>query len=691
MNRRTLFYQFAPGILIVTSLFSHSAPAQDQEKRGMTIVDLLEVPALTDPRLSPDGSQVLYVLSTADWKANRRVSHIWRVQADGTDPIQLTNGETGEESPRWSPDGKWIGFIAKRGEKTEDDEHPGQIYLIRNSGGEGFALSQHETSVSDIQWSPDGKWIYFLAKDPKTAEEKQRERAKDDVIDFDEDYKQDHLWRISVENHEEARITEGDFSVLGYKISRDGTMVAHHRAPTPLFDDSDEGEVWVMSNDGREPRQLTDNSVVERGAEVSPDNTTVLFTSDSNESFESYYNDKIFLVPSAGGKHRLILKDSPYEISTATWSADGKTVYFVANTGVRSQVFAVNTTSENLRQLTEGDHSVRAHHYLPHLELHAVSLDSRSNAGDVYLFTGGDGTALKRVTKVYDYLAEQFLLPQQEAVQWKGADGVAVEGLLYYPLDYEEGRAYPLCVQTHGGPASSDRFSFGRWVNYVQVLSARGWVVFKPNYRGSTGYGDPFLRNMVGHYFDQSHLDVMTGVDELIDRGIADEERMVKMGWSGGGHMTNKIITHTDRFRAASSGAGAVNWISMYGQSDVRIYRTPWFGGTPWQEDAPIDVYWGHSPLKEVWKVKTPTLVLVGENDVRVPPPQSVELHRALKTNGVPTHLFVAPREPHGWSELRHQLFKVNVELEWFERYALTKVYTWEKAPEVSQKGDKQD
>jgi dipeptidyl aminopeptidase/acylaminoacyl peptidase len=248
-------------------------------------------------------------------------------------------------------------------------------------------------------------------------------------------------------------------------------------------------------------------------------------------------------------------------------------------------------------------------------------------------------------------------------------------------LDYEDGQRYPLIVQTHGGPRSSDKFQFGSWSRYVQVQTAMGYVVLKPNYRGSTGYGDDFLRDMVGHYFRQSHLDVMTGVDYLIERGIADGDRMVKMGWSGGGHMTNKIITHTNRFKAASSGAGAVNWISMYAQSDTRVQRTPWFGGTPWQEDAPIDLYWGHSPLKDIYKVTTPTIVLVGANDERVPPPQSVELYRALKSNGVPTHLYMAPREPHGWRELRHQLFKINVELDWFEKHARGRTYTWARPP----------
>ena len=191
------------------------------------------------------------------------------------------------------------------------------------------------------------------------------------------------------------------------------------------------------------------------------------------------------------------------------------------------------------------------------------------------------------------------------------------------------------------------------------------------NPRGVAGYGDAYLRDMVGHYFKNAHLDVLAGIDHLIKIGIADPDRLIKMGWSAGGTMTNKLITFTDRFKAASSGAGVVNFISLYAQSDVRYYRTPWFGGTPWQKEAPTELYWEHSPLKDIAKVKTPTLILVGESDVRVPMPQSVELYRALKSNGVPTRMYVAPREPHGWRELRHQLFKMNVELDWFERHAL--------------------
>ena len=258
---------------------------------------------------------------------------------------------------------------------------------------------------------------------------------------------------------------------------------------------------------------------------------------------------------------------------------------------------------------------------------------------------------------------------------------MTVEGVVTYPADYQAGQKYPLAVMTHGGPQAADKYGIGSMSYEIQVLAGKGYVSLQPNYRGSTGYGDAFLRDMVGHYFQNAHLDVMAGVDELIRRGVADPDRMVKMGWSAGGHMTNKMITFTDRFKAASAGAGVAQWMSMYAQSDIRSYRTPWFGGTPWQKDAPIDAYWNNSPLKDVANVKTPTLFFVGERDPRVPMPQSLEMYRALKSHGVPTHLYVAPREPHGWGELRHQLSKLNAEIEWFEKYATKRPFTPERAP----------
>ena len=663
--------------------FAAVSPAPAQEKRSMSIVEMIDLPGVGSPRLSPDGSQILYTRSDTDWKKNGRTTHIHRVESDGSGGVQLTNGEHGESHPRWSPDGSRVAFLARRGESPFT-----QIFLMRNRGGEAAPLTEHESSVQSFAFSPDGDSIFFVAPDPKTPEEKKKDDLQDDVFAFDEDYKQHHLWRIPVssESGEAERITEGDYSIVGFRLSDDGARIAHSRAPSPLYDNRDEGEVWIMDADGDNAKQLTDNTVSERGAQLSPDGSTVLFLSDSSADFETYFNDNLFLVPAAGGPHRMLYEAMPHEVQAARWAPDGS-IYFTANTGVRSQLFHAGVDDAEPRALTSGDHSLSGWSFSAAAGEHVFGINEPTNAGDLHRLPANGGEPLK-VTSVFDYLAETFVLPIQKAVRWEGEDGVEVEGLLFLPHDHEEGRRYPLVVQTHGGPAASDKFSFGRWSSYPHVLTGRGYAVFKPNYRGSTGYGDPFLRDMVGHYFNQAHLDVMTGVDYLIAEGLVDGDRMAKMGWSGGGHMTNKIITHTDRFKAASSGAGAVNWISMYGQSDVRIYRTPWFGGTPWQEDAPIDTYWGHSPLKDIYKVTTPTIVLVGENDVRVPPPQSVELYRALKTNGVDTHLYIAPREPHGWRELRHELFKVNVEIDWFERHVRDMEYDWETAPETDDDED---
>ena len=662
---------------IELSLAASAVLGAQEVPRAMTIVDLIDLPSLSDPRLSPNGDQVLFVRSGTDWERNRTVSHIWRIGVDGSDEVQLTQGDDGETSPRWSPEGSQIAFLADR-----SDEGATQIHLLSNRGGEAEALTEHATSVSGMEWSPDGGWIYFLASDEQGAEEEAKELAEDDVFAYYEDYQHRHLWKVDVATRAEERVTEGEFSVIGYSLSRDGTMVAHHRSLNPLLGDFGKGEVWVMAADGSGSRRLTDNGVTERGAELSPDNRWVLFTARARSDLgESYFNTNVFVVSADGGGLRELAPGVGFGLDQATWSADGAHVYVLANAGPRDELIQIGFDDGQVFHMTTGDHALDSWTYHPSLARHVFTRRMPASPGDVWALDRPEQPP-EQVTHVFDDLAQRFLLPREETIQWRGEDGETVEGLLYYPLDYQEGGRYPLVVQTHGGPASSDQFGGTlRWRNYVPVLASLGYFVLKPNYRGSTGYGDDFLRNMVGSYFDQAHLDVMTGVDHLIAEGLVDGDRMAKMGWSGGGHMTNKIITFTDRFRAASSGAGAANWVSMYAQSDTRIYRTPWFGGSPWGEGAPIDVYWEHSPLKYVSNVTTPTLFLVGEKDERVPMPQSVEMWRGVKEQGVPTRLYVAPREPHGWQELRHRLFKANVELDWFEKWVRERTWTWETAP----------
>ena len=663
---------------LIAALTFCAVPVPAQSPRPMSIVDLLSVPRIADPELSPDGRDVVFTKAEADWKRGKRISHIWRVRADGTSaPIQLTNGSEDENDPHWSPDGKTIAFTTRRG----DDEFA-EIYLLPADGGEARRLTSHASAVSHISWAPDGSTLFFSAPEAKTETEKARDKNQDDVWAYDENFKQTHLWKARVTFGDESRITSGDFSVTSYKLSDDGRKIAFHRAPTPLMGSNADGEVWVMNADGSGAVQLTKNGVQEGGASVSPDGSQVLFLSGSNGRFDTYYNGRLFVAPAAGGSARPIVgENESIAVDHAFWASDGRTIYFLANLGVHEELFAVESKGGKPWQITDGKHIVgdasrRGDRVV-------FTINDSTSAGEIWTMRASD-RAPQRLTHVFDYVARDLKLGRQEAIQWKGADGATVEGILTYPVDYQAGQKYPLAVMTHGGPQASDKYSLGS-VNYeIQVLAGKGYATLQPNYRGSTGYGDGFLRDMVGHYFQNAHLDVMTGVDELIRRGIADPDRMVKMGWSGGGHMTNKIITVTDRFKAAASGAGAANWISMYAQSDIRSYRTPWFGGTPWQKNAPYEAYWNNSPLKDVSNVKTPTLFFVGERDPRVPLPQSVEMYHALVSLDVPTHLYVAPREPHVWQELRHQLFKLNTEIAWFEKYATKRPYTPEQAPSGS-------
>ena len=647
----------------------------------MSLVQLAELSRIIDPQLSPNGQSVVYMLSSADWSASRPSYHLWRKDV-GTSAVALTSG-TQSDTPgatRWSPDGSSVLFV--RG---------GQLWVVPSAGGNARAITKHSTAISSNPgigptWSPDGTTIYFVAADPDTAQERERDRLKDDLYPFEEHYKHRQLWNVTVATGVEKQLTSGSLGVASYRLSRDGMQIAVERTPTPFVDDEHLREAWVIDAAGGNERQLTRNKIEEAQPELSPDNSQVLFLASSNEKFEPEYNSALFLVPASGGTPKLASPDFPYAVDQATWSADGASIFVVANMGVHSEIFRIDLATTRASQLTDGRHFIPAWSVVPPAGRILVQFDEPSRFGDVWTLPIGGGEPT-RLTNGFEVFENTLAVPRQEKVTWKSNDGATIEGILMYPWNYAPGTRYPLVVQLHGGPEDSDKFGAGSGLlfNYFPVLTGKGWFVLRPNYRGSTGYGNAFLRDVIPGYFRNMQFDVLSGIDALIKQGLVDGDRMAVMGWSAGGHLTNKLVTMTTRFKAASSGAGAADWVSLYAQSDRREDRTTWFGGTPWQKNTSIAAFWNASPVKDAANVKTPTLFFVGENDPRVPKEQSIEMYRAIKSHNVPTRLYIAPREGHNWIELRHQIAKANAELAWFSQYVLHSSYVPEVPPAPAQ------
>jgi len=384
-----------------------TAGLRAQSPRPMGLVDLLNVPRLGDPQLSPDGGDVLFTRSDSDWKNGRRVTHIWRARTDGRQTVQLTYGADNETAPRWSPDGRTIAFVAKRG-----DNEFNQIYLLPADGGEARPLTMHASAVSEIAWTPDGSALFFSAPEPRTADEKARDKVKDDVYAYDENYKQTHLWKVVVASRAETRVTQGEFSVTSYRLSADGRKIVYHRAPTPLLGDGDRSEVWAANADGSAAVQLTNNSVGESDAAMSPDDAQVLFVSGANAKFETYYNGRLFVVPAGGGPSRVVVGEhEPYDVDHAMWSKDGKAIYFLANLGVHEELFMVPALGGTPRQLTDGAHSIGAWSMAG--DRLALTMSDATSGGEVWVASVPSPNP-SRVTHVFDYLTRDFALGRRK-------------------------------------------------------------------------------------------------------------------------------------------------------------------------------------------------------------------------------------------------------------------------------------
>lgn len=655
-----------------------AAPAtRETEPRPMTAVDLLSLQRASAPHMSPDGQTLLYSVSTADWKQNKMVLSLWRANADGSDARLMI--ENGGSDLSFAPDSRRFAFVARRG-----DDKASQIYVMSIDGGEARRLSDSPKNVSTLKWSADGRFIYFLAQTPESKAEKKRIADKDDMFAFEQPRARTVLRRADTVTGRLHTVISGDFDVKSYDVAADGETIAYIRAPSRLLDDGQFGEIWLHTPKGAD-RRLTDNDYGEKGLRLAPDGSRLLFVANAKDGRYATVNANLFVMDIASKTltelGTRVQNEPTWEIEDAAFSPDGRTVYFNANEGVRTTLNRVPVKGGDWTTLVTGDSVVSDLDVAARSGHLAYTLSSATQPAEIYRLDTAAPKPLQ-ITHLNDDLGRRFRLPKQEALQWTAPDGQVLEGLITYPLDYVAGKAYPLIVQSHGGPRSVDQFNIFSYGRLNPLLAARGVMTLSVNYRGGTAYGDTFLQGMNGGYFKYADKDVLSGVDELIKRGMGDPQRLGAMGWSAGGHMTNRLITTTTRFKAAASGAGTVDWTSMYLTSDTRWQRQEWFITPPYGTTARRDLYEEYSALSRLDKVTTPTLIMAGAEDDRVPPTQSIMLYRALKTLGVETELYLAPREPHNFAELRHRLFQVNKHMDWFLSHLTGETYDWSKAPD---------
>ncbi len=625
--------------------------------------DMFRVKQLQSPRLSPDGKMMVVAVQEADTTADEWISNLWLVALENGTAKQITRGHKSAHHARWYPEGKYIAFLKK-------EEKFNNIYLVSPQGEAPHRLFSFAADIKDFRFHPDGRSVYFLAPDTGLAK---TEEQKEPYF-VDENYHQVHLWIYRLESKRLEKLTDNDFSVWEFSISPDGQQIAFTAAPTPLMNDYPNIELYLFNIAQNTVQQLTQNHITERSVTWSPDGRYLSFLSAANSQLQPYYQDSIFLLNLATHGISDLLPDFRYQVLDFFWTRRGKYIYFIANTGVNTQFFRLNRNAGGVKQLTHDTQDIKHLHYLPARDWLVYLQSTPVRPFEVF------GGKLKRLpgtqlTHLNQWL-DQFIKARYETVHWVSSDGYRAEGILLLPAMPNK-TPYPLVVQLHGGPASSfrNRFAFS-WTTYAQVWSSQGYAVFQPNYRGSTGYGDEVMRAIIGHYFEKDIDDIITGVDYLINQNLADPEHLAVMGWSAGGHLTNWLVTHTQRFKAACSGAGGANWFSFYAQTDVRFIREIWHLGPPYTRN---EYYMRKSPVSYVKQAKTPTLILCGENDRRVPFPQSLEMYRGLQRFGCETRLVAFPKEGHGLKKISHQLYKMRIEFNWIEEHLFDRSWKLEE------------
>ncbi len=627
----------------------------------------LKVKALGTPRMSPDGTRVVYTVTDEVMSADKSeyVSQIWMVSIDGRDNLQLTFADKSSSNPKWSPDGNWVAFTSTRKDRS-------QLYLMNARGGEAQMITEGKTAVGDFDWSPDGKWIALVMSDSKSDDEEKNDKGRNDFRWVDDNPKMARLYVMPVQKdangkRELRKLTNDNRSVTGIDWAPDGARIAFSHVLNPRVDSWPTSDISVVDLANGNVVPLAATAAAETSPTYSHDGKFVAYSGSDGPARWAQSN-RIHIVPSAGGTPKVLPLSHDGQPNLISWTPDGTKVMFSEGKGVGTSLYEADV---NAGKIAEADHqdAVISAPQMTRLGNAVGIAFVRQTANlppEVYAGRPGGGN-IGQVTQINAAVAK-MPVGKTEVVKWKSKDGREIEGLLTYPVGYASGTKIPLILNIHGGPAGVFQQSYigSRGVYPIATFASKGYAVLRPNPRGSSAYGTEFRRANQKDWGGMDYHDVMTGVDHVIAMGVADPNRLGVMGWSYGGYMTSWIITQTKRFKAASAGAPVTNLMSMNGVTDIPSFIPDYFGGHAW--DLP-DVYSKHSAMFNIKGVTTPTLIQHGEADVRVPISQGYELYNALKAQGVPTRMIVLPRQPHGPNEPKMQLAAMQSNLDWFEKY----------------------
>ncbi len=672
--------------IALDGVFAFAAAAQEAPKTGQapastapTIDQSLEWQSAYNPKISPDGKRVVYEVQKTNWEENAFERNLWIGDIAGGETHALTTAKKSSTNPAWSPDGRWIAFLSDRPAQIKDTpDGKKQLYVISADGGEAQQLTKVESDVSDFDWAPDSKRIAFSMSDPETKAMKDRKEKYGEYSVVHSDYQMTHLWVIEISPAialgatEPKQLTEGDkFSVGDFSWSPDGTRIAFSAQRDPDLISSDTADLYVVNVKDKAVKRIVTTPGPDRNPHWSPDGKKIAFETAAGSRYYYYTNSRIGVVAADGGAAQVLTESFDEDPGLIAWGPDG--IYFVAAQSTAVHLFRLNPTTGAVEKLSAPEKMV-APNFSFSRDYKTVAYRAALENQYVEVYTTSVAPWQgKKLTAMGEQL-KGFIPAHREVISWKSSDGTTIEGVLYTPASFDAKKKYPLLVVIHGGPTGVDQpIVFADRYYPVERFVAKGALVLRPNYRGSAGYGEKFRSLNVRNLGVGDYADVISGVDSLIAKGFVDKDHIGAMGWSQGGYISAYITTISDRFKAVSVGAGISDWSTYYVNTDITPFTRQYLHATPWDDP---EIYWKTSPISNIAKARTPTLIQHGENDKRVPIPNAYELRQALEDRGVPVKMVVYKGFGHGINKPKQQRAVMEENEKWFAQHI------WGEKPE---------